>query len=55
MLQDELATLAEVLDPVPGPRRIQGPGRRIGALLALCRIAVLSGAGLADRHRPARR
>ncbi|MFF0010868.1 ISAs1 family transposase [Streptomyces sp. NPDC005374] len=39
-----LGTLAGVLDQVPDPRRIRGRRYRIGSLLALCLLAVLSGA-----------
>ncbi len=39
-----LCTLAQVLDDVPDPRRVRGRRYRIGSLLALCTIAVLSGA-----------
>ncbi|MCX4859645.1 ISAs1 family transposase [Streptomyces canus] len=40
----ELCTLAEVLDRVPDPRRVRGRRYSIGVLLALCLVAVLSGA-----------
>ncbi|MCX5328000.1 transposase family protein [Streptomyces sp. NBC_00140] len=40
----ELCTLAEVLDRVPDPRRVRGRRYRIGVLLTLCLVAVLSGA-----------
>ncbi|WP_328351756.1 ISAs1 family transposase [Streptomyces sp. NBC_00445] len=40
----ELITLAEVLDQVPDPRRVRGRRYRLGVLLALCTVAVLSGA-----------
>ncbi|WP_371503143.1 ISAs1 family transposase [Kitasatospora sp. NBC_00374] len=40
----ELHTLAEVLDRVPDPRRVRGRRYRLGVLLALCLVAVLSGA-----------
>lgn len=36
--------LADVLDVLPDPRRRQGRPYRLGALLALCTIAVLAGA-----------
>jgi hypothetical protein len=36
--------LAQVLDDVPDPRRVRGRRYRSGSLLALCTIAVLSGA-----------
>jgi predicted transposase YbfD/YdcC len=39
-----LRTLADVLDQVPDPRRIRGRRYRIGTLLALSLVAVLSGA-----------
>jgi predicted transposase YbfD/YdcC len=39
-----LRTLAEVLEQVPDPRRIRGRRYRIGSLLALCLVGVLSGA-----------
>ncbi|MEV5777788.1 ISAs1 family transposase [Streptomyces antimycoticus] len=39
----DLPTLAEVLDQVPDPRRVRGRRYRIGSLLALCLVAVLSG------------
>ncbi|WP_329538410.1 ISAs1 family transposase (plasmid) [Streptomyces sp. NBC_01450] len=38
-----LCTLADVLDQVPDPRRVRGRRYRIGSLLALCLVAVLSG------------
>ncbi|MER5183085.1 transposase family protein [Streptomyces sp. NPDC002896] len=40
----ELRTLAEVLDQVPDPRRVRGRRYRLGVLLTLCLVAVLSGA-----------
>lgn len=40
----ELRTLAEVLDRVPDPRRVRGRRYRIGVLLTLWLVAVLSGA-----------
>ncbi|MGW9030595.1 ISAs1 family transposase [Streptomyces sp. NPDC055722] len=40
----DLPTLAEVLDRVPDPRRVRGRRYRLGALLTLCVVAVLSGA-----------
>lgn len=51
----ELSTLAENLDQVPDPRRVRGRRYRLGVLLALCVVAVLSGATLAGLHRPLRR
>ncbi|MET7766970.1 transposase family protein, partial [Streptomyces sp. NPDC005393] len=39
----DLRTLADVLDQVPDPRRVRGRRYRIGSLLALCLVAVLSG------------
>lgn len=42
--QSELATLAEVLDRLPDPRRVRGRRYRLGSLLALCLLAVLGGA-----------
>ena len=38
-----LCTLADVLDQVPDPRRVRGRRYRIGSLLALCLVTVLSG------------
>lgn len=40
----ELRTLADVLDQIPDPRRIRGRRYRLGVLLTLCLVAVLSGA-----------
>lgn len=40
----ELPTPAEVLDQVPDPCRVRGRRHRLGVLLALCVVAVLSGA-----------
>ncbi|MFC8370932.1 ISAs1 family transposase [Streptomyces sp. NPDC057239] len=40
----DLRTLAQILDEVPDPRRVQGRRYRIGSLLALCLVAVLGGA-----------
>ncbi|UAX58499.1 transposase family protein (plasmid) [Streptomyces sp. A144] len=40
----ELATLAEVFDHLPDPRRIRGRRYRLGSLLGLCLVAVLGGA-----------
>ncbi|MFF3468119.1 transposase family protein [Streptomyces sp. NPDC002619] len=40
----ELATLAEVFDRLPDPRRIRGRRYRLGSLLGLCLVAVLGGA-----------
>ncbi|MCX4784533.1 transposase family protein [Streptomyces sp. NBC_01264] len=39
-----LSDLAEVLETLPDPRRRQGRRYRLGALLALCTVAVLGGA-----------
>ncbi|MBC9731448.1 transposase family protein [Streptomyces sp. TRM68367] len=40
----ELATLAEVSDRLPDPRRVRGRRYRLGSLLGLCLVAVLGGA-----------
>ncbi len=40
----ELATLTEVLDPLPYPPRVRGRRYRLGSLLGLCLVAVLGGA-----------
>ncbi|WP_102922586.1 ISAs1 family transposase [Streptomyces noursei] len=41
---EEVVHLAEVLQALPDPRRRQGRRYRLGALLALCTLAVLGGA-----------
>ncbi|ANZ13580.1 ISAs1 family transposase [Streptomyces noursei] len=40
----KLTSLSEVLDRLPDPRRVRGRRYRLGSLLALCLLAVLSGA-----------
>ncbi|WNF25344.1 transposase family protein [Streptomyces sp. C11-1] len=40
----ELATLAEVFERHPDPRRVRGRRYRLGSLLGLCLVAVLGGA-----------
>ncbi|MFG3296583.1 ISAs1 family transposase [Streptomyces sp. NPDC048179] len=40
----ELATLTEVFDHLPDPRRVRGRRYRLGSLLGLCLVAVLGGA-----------
>ncbi|WP_330291188.1 ISAs1 family transposase [Streptomyces sp. NBC_00576] len=40
----ELATLAEVFERLPDPRRVRGRRYRLGSLLGLCLVAVLGGA-----------
>ncbi|MEV0186838.1 transposase family protein [Streptomyces sp. NPDC050625] len=41
---EELASLREMLDQLPDPRRVRGRRYRPGSVLALCLLAVLGGA-----------